>query len=123
MIAWRAKISGALPITHYGRTEITNTICRCRFTGDLDDLGMEEALADFETDFKQGRLDQVSILWRAALNLSTELSHRHTPRYGTRSADVLHIACALELKLRRFITFDDRQRKLATAAGLKVIAL
>jgi len=123
MIAWRAKITGALPIRHHGRTEITNAICRCRFTGDLDDHGLEEALSDFETDFVLGRLDQVSILWRAALNLATELSRKYTTLYGTRSSDVLHVACALELKLRHFVTFDDRQRKLAVAAGLKVIAL
>ena len=42
-----------------------------------------------------------------------------TPTLGTRSLDVLHVACALELKLRHFLTFDTRQRQLAVAAGLK----
>ena len=123
IIAWRAGVDGALPITHHGRTEITNAICRARFTGDLNDEGMEEALGDFETDFAHGRLDQVSILWRSALNLAGDLSRRHTPKFGTRAGDVLHVACALELKLRHFLTFDERQQKLATAAGLKAIRL
>ena len=123
MIAWRAGINGALPITHHGRTEITNAICRSRFTGELDEHGLEDALADFEADFAQGRLDQVNILWRAALNRAAELSRSYTPTLGTRSADVLHVACALELKLRHFLTFDDRQRKLAMAVGLKLVKL
>ena len=123
VIAWRAGINGALPITHHGRTEITNAICRSRFTGELDEHGLEDALADFEADFAQGRLDQVNILWRAALNRAAELSRSYTPTLGTRSADVLHVACALELKLRHFLTFDDRQRKLAMAVGLKLVKL
>lgn len=123
IIAWRAGVDGALPVTHHGRAEITNAICRARFTGNLDEEGMEEALQDFETDFAHGRLDQVGILWRSALNQAAELSRRHTPRFGTRAGDVLHVACALELKLRHFLTFDERQQKLATAAGLRTIRL
>jgi predicted nucleic acid-binding protein len=31
---------------------------------------------------------------------------------------VLHVASAIELGLRRFVSFDDRQRKLARAGHL-----
>jgi len=34
---------------------------------------------------------------------------------------VLPVASALELGLRRFVSFDERQQKLARAVGLKVI--
>ncbi|MEN9675266.1 MAG: hypothetical protein RIS76_1162 [Verrucomicrobiota bacterium] len=40
---------------------------------------------------------------------------------GTRALDGLNVACALELKHRRFLTFDGRQQRLAAAAGLKLI--
>ena len=123
MVAWRAGVEGALTITHHGRTEITNALCRARFTGELDDQGLEDALSDFETEFAHGQLVQADILWRAALNRAAELSRTHTPALGTRALDVLHVACALELKLRHFLTFDDRQRKLAAAAGLKIVKL
>jgi hypothetical protein len=36
---------------------------------------------------------------------------------------VLHVACALELKLKHFPTFDERQKKLAAACGLKLVKL
>jgi len=37
--------------------------------------------------------------------------------------DVLHVACALELKTRYFLTFDIREQQLAAAVGLKNIQL
>lgn len=123
MSAWRAKLAGALPVTHHGRTEIVNAICRAAFLGQLDPAGLLETLADFSADFAAGHLWQADLLWRAALNRAAELSERHTPTLGTRSLDVLHVACALELRLRHFLTFDGRQRELATAAGLRAIRL
>jgi hypothetical protein len=47
----------------------------------------------------------------------------HTPKLGTRSLDVLYLACALELKLRQFLTFDLRQQHLAAAVGLRIVQL
>ena len=123
MNAWRARVPGMLPVTHHGRTEIVNAICRLAFIGQLDQEGMNEALADVAGDFASGRLLQVDILWRAALNRAAELSRSHTPKLGTRSLDVLHVACALELKLPYFLTFDERQQKLARAAGLKTVKI
>lgn len=123
MTAWRARVRGALPVTHHGRTEVINAICRAAFLGQLDEKGLTEALTDFNTDFLSGHLWQADILWRAALNRAAELSRNHTPKLGTRSLDVLHVACALELKLRYFLTFDVRQQQLAGASGLKNVQL
>ena len=123
MSAWRTKIGGTLLVTHPGRTEVINAICRAAFLGYLDANGMAGALADFASDFAAGRLRQADILWRAALNRAAELSQNHTPKLGTRTLDVMHVACALELRLRHFLAFDERQQKLASAAGLKVIRL
>lgn len=82
-----------------------------------------EAWTTLDDDFAQGHLHQVEILWRAALNRAGELSRTHSPRLGTRALDVLHVSCALELSMRQFVTFDERQRQLARATGMKVIEL
>lgn len=121
MAAWRAKLRGALAVTHHGRTEVINAICRAAFLGQLDPDGLAEALADFSSDFAAGHLRQADILWRAALNQAAELSQQHTPKLGTRALDVLHVACALELKRSHFLTFDTRQQQLAAAAALKAV--
>jgi hypothetical protein len=72
--AWRAKLRGALAVTHHGRTEIVNAICRAAFARQLDPKGLAEALADFSSDFASGHLRQAEILGRAPLNLAAELS-------------------------------------------------
>ncbi len=123
MSVWRGRISGTLAVTHHGRTEIINAVCRAVFLGHLTEDAASEALGDFASDFAAGRLQQAEILWRAALNRAAELAQSHTPILGARSLDVLHVACALELKSRHFLTFDQRQQKLASAVGLKTIAL
>ena len=123
MAVWRARVGGVLPVTHHGRTEVVNAICRARFLGHLDAAGCAEALGDLEEDFALGRMVQADILWRGALSRAADLSRRHTPDLGTRALDVLHVACALELRLPHFLTFDERQRLLASAVRLKLVRL
>lgn len=121
MSNWRKRAGGSLPITHHGRVEVINAINLAVFR---EELRAEKAVAAqnwFAEDFIQGHLTQVDILWRASLNRAAELSQTHTRQFGTRSLDVLHVACAIELSLRYFLTFDERQGKLASAVGLKLI--
>ncbi len=48
------------------------------------------------------------------------LSELYTAGLGNRSLDILHVAHALVLGVKEFLTFDARQGALAKAAGLKV---
>lgn len=123
LAAWRRRVDGSLPVTHHGRVEVINAICLAVFRGELSLEKSAVALGWFADDFAQGHLSQVDVLWRAALNRAAELSQAHTARLGVRSLDVVHVACALELKLRNFLTFDERQKKLAAMAGLRVVKL
>lgn len=65
-------------------------------------------------------------LWREApvpdraFEVCAELARRHAARLGIRTIDTTHVASALELKGEHFWTFDERQAKLAVAAGLKI---
>lgn len=120
---WRRRLAGSLPVTHHGRSEITNAIGLAAFRGGLSKTGWGEALAELDADFSEGRLHQADLLWRATLDQAAELSRIYTPELGTRAADVLHVACALELKLKHFLSFDERQRKLAVACGLRMVKL
>jgi hypothetical protein len=60
---------------------------------------------------------------RPTLRRAEELSREHSPGIGCRLVDVFHVACALELGLANFLTFDLRQRRLVRAAGLKAVSL
>lgn len=122
MTAWRAKNPGPLPVTHHGRVELVNGIALAAHRKFISSAALATALAALDDDFETGRYRQTDLLWRAALKRAGELSRKHTAALGTRSLDVLHVASALELGLRRFVSFDERQQKLARAVGLKVIA-
>jgi hypothetical protein len=46
MSVWRRRISGTLAVTHHGRTEIINAICRDVFLGHLMAGAGREAIGD-----------------------------------------------------------------------------
>jgi predicted nucleic acid-binding protein len=121
MAAWRAKHVPPLPVTHHGRVELINGIGLAMYRGFITEPTAEAALAALDDDFLQGRYIQADLLWRAALKRASELSRKHTPKLGCRSLDVLHVASAVELNLKYFVTFDLRQQQLAKAVGLKLI--
>ncbi|MEI6356382.1 MAG: type II toxin-antitoxin system VapC family toxin [Verrucomicrobiota bacterium] len=123
MHLWRARAEGNLPVTHHGRTELVNAVALAVFRAERTPDQAIRAWANMEADFRDGHLVQVDLLWRAALNRAAELSRTCTPTLGTRALDVLHVACALELKMKHFLTFDERQKKLASACGLKLVKL
>lgn len=71
------------------------------------------------------RRDRAAGLWKeiampeSAWELCAEVGRRHGPELGLRTFDSLHVACALELRGEQLWTFDERQKKLAKAEGLK----
>lgn len=77
--------------------------------------------ADLDEDLRRGIHEVVPVDWPAVHRLAEELSDRHTRRDGHRLADILHVATALHLGSKDFLTFDDRQRMLAEAEGLRVL--
>ena len=42
-------------------------------------------------------------------------------RVGCRSADLFHVAAALQFGFQDFLSFDDKQCQIARVAGLKVV--
>jgi predicted nucleic acid-binding protein len=120
MAGWRARIRGPLLITHHGRVELINGIGLAAHRGYIDSHAHRAAMAALDDDFSVGRYALADLLWRATLNRASEISREYTPTIGCRSLDVLHIASALELGSRRFVTFDVRQRQLARAVGLRL---
>jgi predicted nucleic acid-binding protein len=120
---WRAKVRGPVAVTLFGRVELVNGIGLAAFRGLIPKTAHKAALAALDDDFAKGRCVLADLLWRATLKCADDISRKQTLVLGTRSLDVLHVASALTLKHRYFLTFDVRQGSLARAVGLKLIAL
>ena len=120
--AWRKRIAGTLPITRFGRAEIVNSICLAVHRKAIERGVAQAAISDLDSDLREGRLTLVDALWRRMLDLASELSALHTADLGTRTLDVLHVATAVVLEARYFVSYDDRQAALARALRLRVLA-
>ena len=118
--SWRARKRGALLLTLHGRSELVNSICLGIFREDIDRSAGEAALADLDEDLAAGRLILADVPWRRVFERAEALSRAHTPKLGTRTLDVLHVASALVLGCRQLVTYDERQALLARAAGLRL---
>ena len=56
----------------------------------------------------------------AVLRLSGNFARQRTAKGGHRTLDIMHVATAVHLGAKQFLTFDSRQRQLAKYAGLRV---
>lgn len=121
MATWRFKNPEPLSLTRFGRAELINSVASAVFRHDIPETAFQSFVQELTADFLEGRLQLVDLPWRAVLEQTTELSQQYTPTLGTRSLAVLHVASALALGMRQFVTYDRRQARLAEACGLKVV--
>ncbi len=108
-----------LPFWEIQEMELTNA---CRLKAFWGDISTAEANAQIErmaSRLHRGQYFVPEIDRGALMNAFRMLSHQ-TPQFGCRSMDILHVACALQLLPRWFISYDHRQRALANHAGLTV---
>lgn len=77
-------------------------------------------LRDFQSDWNAGIWRPVAVDWAGVHQMAELLSAKHTLAGGHRFADILHVATALQLGVRTFLTFDLGQKQLAEAEGLEV---
>jgi predicted nucleic acid-binding protein len=108
-------------ITIFNRAEVANAIHRYVYRGAISAGDALAAWNHFEQDCANGIWTLVG-LPEKTWETSILLAERHGSTLGVRTLDSLHVACALELKAKRFWTFDGRQARLAEAVGLDTSA-
>ena len=102
------------------RFEFANSLRLAVFRGLLVQPEAERRLADFDADVAGGLVSLMPLDLNLLLRRAESLSAKHTMTQGQRSMDVLLIAVASEFNATDFLSFDQRQRTLATAEGLSV---
>jgi predicted nucleic acid-binding protein len=117
-----SHIMQALPadrfVTTFGELEVVNAMGLRVFRKEVSPSQAHSSLSEFEKDLRDG-IFQIRELTDAILGRAHQLS-RQTAKLGTRTADLLHVAAALELGADSLYTFDLHQRKLAQTLRLKL---
>jgi predicted nucleic acid-binding protein len=111
-----------LPIvsTPFGELEIANAISLRHFRRELNITEAKAAYSLFQKDVEGGVI-QIKPIPNTVFEGARQIARRRTPRLGTRTLDVLHVALALQFGAETFYTFDVRQAKLAKAEGLATV--
>ena len=111
------EIAPPLMLSSLGELELTNALQLYVFRKEIDESDLRAALATLRADIESGAL-VVKPMSEAMYVEARRLSMRWSAKLGTRSLDILQVAAAIILGADSFHTFDDRQKKLAKAAGL-----
>ena len=106
-------------ITTFGELEVINALGLRIFRKEVSPAQSQSSLLQFETDLRDG-VFQLRGLPDSILERARQLSRQTTAKLGTRTADLLHVAAALELGVDCLYTFDQHQRKLAQTVRLKL---
>lgn len=110
-----------LPLTPFALVEIENTFSRLVHKGKLTVKETTALLGLIREDVGGGFLRSAPLRAYAWLEAARDLSREVTPRTGTRTLDVLHLAIAQNEACTHLASFDVNQRRAAIAAGLKLI--
>lgn len=79
----------------------------------------EKMLADLGDDLREGLVISEKIDFINTLITGERISKARTFAGGHRSFDILHVATAIDLEAKEFLSFDANQMELATAEGLR----
>ncbi len=117
-----------VPVSDLVRLEVSNAIERMVFESrtcgrwrTTPEMAMI-AHAEFEADLRDGRRYRRNELTLTDIEHEFDsLVRRHTAKRGFRTYDIIHVASALKLKCRRFLSFDAKANALAKLAGLKTL--
>jgi predicted nucleic acid-binding protein len=119
--AFMHQHDAALPFTPWHRLEVRNAIRLAVFQRMIDSHQSKIQLKQVDADLRDETLIVLApIDWVTVLREAEKVGAAHNESIGCRSADLFHVAAAVEWGADHFLTFDERQKKMAKAVGLAV---
>ena len=110
----------AIQITDLHHAECVSAFRLKQFRGECTATEATGALKLLEEDIRAGVLRMVAVEWSQVWKKCRSLAEAHAALTGCRTLDALHVASALMLGAREFITSDHRQTAFASKVGLSV---
>jgi predicted nucleic acid-binding protein len=114
-------LSSPIAITSLGRFEFVNAVHFASFRKAISSGDAAIMLNAFASDLNAGRLNLAVCDFSSVLDRALSLAESHTEVGGHRGFDILHVATAVQLKAKPFMSFDENQRRLAKAMRLEVL--
>ena len=103
----------------FGELELLNALQLRVFRKEVSAAQARSSWKDFEQDLRES-VFLMRPLTDQIFERAGKLVRDTTAQLGTRTADLLHVAAALELQADRLFSFDQQQRKLAHEVRLKL---
>jgi len=110
-----------VPFTHLLELELRTAIRLKRGRGEISATEQRGALQTLESDLAKGVLARPDYDLDSVYLRAEALSAKHAAATLARSADIWHVAAALEIGCSAFSSFDERQKKLAALCKLKLL--
>ena len=107
-------------ITALNRLEFENAIALLLFRGAMPEVEASSATTALAADEEVGRITEAVCNWQEVMAEALRISRVRAGDEGHRLLDILHVAAALKMNAKEFLSFDKRQRELAVAEGLAV---
>jgi predicted nucleic acid-binding protein len=104
-------------------TELSNALYRKAARNEIDRSELTRSLKRMQSDLDHGVLQTPHLEWPEIWTNADRLTAKYALATQCRTLDVLHVAAAMQLRIKIFGTTDARQMVLARKAGLKVVSL
>jgi predicted nucleic acid-binding protein len=120
-IAYMERHREALPFTPQHRLEVRNAIRLLVWSKRISVTDRSRVFKEIDAD-----LDSEIFLIHTPLDYTDtyrraeKIGAAHNESIGSRSSDLFHVAAALQLGFKQFLSFDRKQNDIATAAGLHI---
>ena len=119
-MAYMSRVAAPMSYTPLHRTEVRNALRNAVGRKEITEQERRIAFRQIDDDVSEGMLVHLPVDWTRVLQEADQLSEKHAARHGQRTIDLLHVAIARDCGAKIFLSFDERQKSLARAAGLEV---
>jgi predicted nucleic acid-binding protein len=119
-VQWLTAQQNPLLVTPLNEFELFNALRFAEFRGAIASGEAVMFWGQFEEDRNAGRVVRQPCNLATVLDEAMRLSAAYTLSGGHRGFAILHTAAAIILDAEQFLTFDEDQKRLATAEGLVV---
>ena len=114
------QVKPPIPFIDLHGIEIRNALRLKCGRGEITETEMRASLRLLQDDIDAGRLERSPYELAEMFQRAESLSGKHAASTLARTLDILHVAAALEIGCKQFVSFDKRQRNLASRERLKI---